>query len=140
MIRAFIKEDIDRIMEIWLNTNIEVHKFVDEKYWKSNFDMVKKIMYEAEIYVYERENVIESFIGLMDNYVAGIFVDSEFRSQGIGKSLVDYVKGIKNELTLSVYAKNERAINFYLKMGFEILSEGIDELNDEKEYTMKWCK
>lgn len=32
MIREFKEKDINEVMEIWLDTNIKAHKFVDENY------------------------------------------------------------------------------------------------------------
>lgn len=62
------------------------------------------------------------------------------QSQGIGKTLLDYAKGKKEELFLNVYQKNTRAIAFYRREGFEIQHSGLDEAVGEKEYTMKWHK
>jgi len=49
-----------------------------------------------------------------------------------------YVKNIKNQLSLSVYQKNIRAVNFYQKEDFNIQSENVDENTGEKEYIMTW--
>ncbi|MFV0503559.1 MAG: GNAT family N-acetyltransferase, partial [Lachnospirales bacterium] len=59
-------------------------------------------------------------------------------SKGIGKELLSYVKSRHNKLDLKVYDKNKRAINFYLKEGFIIIREEIDENNNEIELRMKW--
>ncbi len=139
MIRKFNEKDIDNVMELWLKANIEAHNFIHELYWKSNFDTVKKMMYDAELYVYEEEGKTKAFVGLINNYIAGIFVDKDFRFMGIGSKLIDYIKNIKNELTLNVYVKNKSAINFYLKKGFKIIAEETDYTTGEKEYIMKWC-
>lgn len=138
MIRQFKETDIDKIMDIWLNVNIEVHNFIDADYWKSNFEMVKRSMYNAEIYVYEDNNIILGFIGLIDNHIAGVFVGSNFRSQGTGKALIDYVKNIKNKITLNVYDKNSRAIEFYKREGFKASNKNIDDDTGEREYEMLW--
>ena len=47
--------------------------------------------------------------------------------QGIGKILLNYVKGKRNKLILNVYQKNTRAISFYQREGFEIQYSGLDE-------------
>ena len=138
MIRKFKTEDLDRVMEIWLNTNKEAHSFIAEEYWNDNFELVKTMLLEAELYVYEVDNEIEGFIGLNDNYIGGIFVWHSFQSKGIGKQLLDYTKGIKNELVLSVYQKNQNALKFYKREGFSISLEGIEEGTGEREYLMKW--
>ncbi|MEG0249320.1 MAG: GNAT family N-acetyltransferase [Peptostreptococcus sp.] len=140
MIEKLELKDLDEIMDIWLKTNISAHSFIDSNYWKSNFDMVKKMMQESEIYVYKENNEIYGFVGLMNDYIAGIFVSERYQSYGVGKKLLDYIKSRKNVLTLSVYKNNKRAVKFYTREKFTVVKEGIDDSNDEKELTMEWKK
>ena len=94
-------------------------------------------MPEATLYVYE-VNTIKGFIGLSGNYIAGIFVETDSQSKGIGKGLLDYVRERNKELILHVYKKNKRAVNFYLREGFVIDSEQMDKNTNEIELVMKW--
>ena len=43
-----------------------------------------------------------------------------------------------SKLLLSVYQKNERAVQFYLKQGFTILKETTDYETTEEEFLMEW--
>lgn len=138
MIRKFQMEDREPVMKLWLETNIEAHDFVDESYWRGSFDAVSEIIPTSEVYVYETDGKVIGFIGLMENYIAGIFVDGKSRSKGIGKKLLDYAKERKNKLTLQVYQKNERAVSFYKREGFTVMAERIDENTSEIEYEMEW--
>lgn len=140
MIRKLQNRDIDRVSEIWLDTNLKAHDFINKEYWKSNFVVVKDTFPEVEVYVYEEESKgkIQGFIGMQDNYIEGIFVWSEVQSNGIGKKLLDFVKDFKKQLALHVYQKNKRAIKFYQRENFKIQSENIDENTGEKEYIMTW--
>lgn len=140
MIRKFKKDDLSSIMQIWLESNIEVHSFVQENYWRGNFEMVKEILPQAEIYVYENNNTGEicGFIGLDRDYIEGIFVEKSMRSKGIGKQLLDYVKMIKDKMSLKVYQKNNRAISFYQREQFTVQSEDVDSETKEKELLMVW--
>lgn len=143
MIRSFIESDIDEIMSIWLESNIKVHNFISKQYWDENYAPVKQAISVAEVYVFidDKSNEILGFIGLVDNYIAGIFVKESERSKGIGKALLDYVKKIKSELVLDVYDKNKQAINFYKRENFTVQSYNIDEDTKEKECEMVWkCK
>lgn len=142
MIRIAHKDDINTIMQIWLDTNIHAHAFIDKTYWISNYQIVKDMLPQAEIYVYENDvtKQIEGFIGLMDTYIAGIFVKEAYQSKGIGKQLLHYVKDKKAVLSLRVYQKNIRAVKFYQREQFIIQSENIDGETDEKEYAMLWHK
>lgn len=138
MIRELRKVNINKVAEIWLDTNIKTHYFISAQYWKSNFELVKELLLQATVYVYEDKQEIQGFIGLSNEYIEGIFVSAEMQSQGIGKILLNYVKGKRNKLILNVYQKNTRAISFYQRDGFEIQYSGLDEATGEKDYVMAW--
>ena len=138
MIRELQRDDINKVADIWLDTNIKAHNFIPVEYWKSNFKSVKEALLLAEVYVYEYDTEIQGFIGLNDEYMEGIFVRDEMQSQGIGKLLLNFVKEKKTKLYLNVYQKNTRAIHFYQREGFEIQREGLDEVTREKDYVMVW--
>lgn len=142
MIRTFRENDLAAVMKIWLDTNIKVHSFIPKAYWTDNYAAVKEMLPQAEVYVYEDNDThqIVGFIGLTNNYIAGIFVKEAAQSKGIGKQLLNYVKEIKTFISLSVYQKNERAVSFYQREHFIIQSENIDDCTDEKEFIMNWSK
>ena len=138
MIRKLQKVDINRVADIWLKTNLKVHFFIPEQYWISNYEFVKEMLLQAEVYVYEDDKMIQGFIGVSDEYIEGIFVSDEMQSCGIGKMLLDYIKDKKDKLQLKVYQKNVREMSFYQREGFTIQSEEMDEFTREKEYVMNW--
>ena len=138
MIRELRKVDINKVAEIWLDTNIKTHYFISAQYWKSNFELVKELLLQATVYVYEDKQEIQGFIGLSNEYIEGIFVSDEMQSQGIGKALLNYAKDKRSKLLLNVYQKNTRAISFYQREGFEIQYSGLDEATGEKDYVMAW--
>ena len=138
MIRKLQKADINRVADIWLKTNLKAHFFIPEQYWISNYEFVKELLPQAEVYVYEDDKMIQGFIGINDEYIEGIFVSDEMQSRGIGKILLDYIKDKKDRLQLKVYQKNVRAMSFYQREGFTIQSESMDEFTGEKEYVMNW--
>ncbi len=140
MIRKFEKNDINNVMKIWKDENIKAHQFIPKEYWENSYIYVKEILPNAEIYVYVIEENIVGFIGLNQNYIEGIFVDTNNQCNGIGRSLLNKAKENKNYLTLSVYKKNINAIRFYKKNGFVIKNEKMDNNTKEIEYTMTWNK
>ncbi|TCK92571.1 putative acetyltransferase [Natranaerovirga hydrolytica] len=140
MIRKFETDDLVEVMEIWLESNIKAHNFIDESYWKENYEMVKEMLPQATLYVYEEHGTIQGFVGLMDHYIPGIFVQNECQSRGIGKSLLDYIKARYPSLSLKVYKNNIGAVNFYQREKFVIREEKIDENTKEIEYVMNWEK
>ena len=138
MIRKMKNIDFNRVADIWLKTNLKAHYFIPEQYWTSNYELVKEMLLQAEVYVYEDDKMIQGFIGINDEYIEGIFVSDEMQSRGIGKILLDYIKDKKDRLQLKVYQKNVRAMSFYQREGFTIQSERMDEFTGETEYVMNW--
>lgn len=138
MIRKLKITDLDRVMEIWLDSNIEAHDFIMRDYWEKNTMTVREQLLQAEVYIFESYGDILGFVGLQDDYLAGIFVDKNFRSEGVGKELLDFVKTVHNSLTLSVYENNSRAVRFYEREGFVVKSKSLDDATGEVEYTMVW--
>ena len=51
MIRRMQRADIDRVADIWLDTNIRAHNFISKQYWQNNFNIVKEMLSQSEIYV-----------------------------------------------------------------------------------------
>lgn len=140
MIRSFKKNDLSSIMQIWLDTNIKTHDFIPKEYWIDNYEMVRSVLPQAEVYVYEDDttNQIDGFIGLSNNYIEGLFVRDCVQSNGIGKQLLEYAKRAASHLNLRVYKKNTRAIQFYQREQFLIQSENTDDDTNENEYIMIW--
>ena len=138
MIRKLQKADVNNVANLWLDTNFKAHDFISAEYWNTNFEFVKEMLPQAEVYVYENDKKIQGFIGMNGEYIEGIFVVAEMQSRGIGKLLLDYAKERKPRLLLNVYQKNTRALRFYQREGFEIQSEGLDDDTGEKDYAMIW--
>ena len=93
---------------------------------------------DADIYVYEINYKVLGFIGIVDNYIAGIFVDKTYRCQNVGHQLINYIKKDHKYLILSVYQKNQKAVNFYIKEKFKIIKEQIDLDTNEVELVMEY--
>ena len=142
MIRKFENLDLDAVMQIWLQANLDAHAFIPASFWEANFEMVRDLLSQAELYVHENEDTrqIDGFIGLTENHIEGIFVAKSARYKGIGRVLLEYAKSRKPRLMLSVYQKNERALAFYQREQFTVQSEGIDEDTNEAELQMLWSR
>lgn len=138
MIRKFQAGDLEAVAGIWLASNIQAHSFIPEQYWRDNYTAVKEQLAEAELYVWTETAGGEplGFIGLSGNYIAGLFVRQEARSKGVGRELLSYAKALKGGLSLSVYEKNRRAVNFYRREGFAARRYGVDTDTGETEMMM----
>ena len=43
MIREFKEQDLEKVANIWLISNIDAHFFIPKDYWKGHFDEVKEM-------------------------------------------------------------------------------------------------
>lgn len=139
MIRMLENKDIDRIMEIWLESTIKAHDFIEKKYWEDNYNTVKyDYIPVSDVFVYEDEENIKGFIAIINSeFIGALFVDNNYQGCGIGRKLIEHIINLYDNLTLSVYKDNTKSVEFYKKMNFEIVSESIDESTMCIEYTMK---
>ena len=140
MIRPFRESDLFAVMQLWLETNVQAHTFIAPCYWSGHYDPVKKLLPQAETYIYESDATrrIEGFIGLTEEYIDGCFVKESAQGKGIGKQLLDHAKSTRDTLSLRVYAKNTRAVRFYQREGFAVQEEDTDNGTGDTELILVW--
>ena len=92
----------------------------------------------SKTFVYEEEGKIKGFISIINKeFIGALFVDNDSQGQGIGRKLIEYVLNKFTTLNLAVYKNNIKSVGFYRKMGFEVISEEINEDSKFPEYIMK---
>ncbi|MBR2359095.1 MAG: GNAT family N-acetyltransferase [Bacteroidaceae bacterium] len=138
LIRKPQLSEIESIIKIWLDGNMQAHSFIPSDYWLNHEGYMRGILPVSEVYIYESEKGIVGFVGLEGDYIAGLFVDKFHQSSGIGTKLIEFVKQSHSTLTLAVYEKNGKALQFYLRHHFIVSEERIDPNTNEKELLMKW--
>ena len=140
-IRLNKKKEVSKIIEIWYETSLIAHNFIDKDYWKSQQrEMKEKYLPMSETYVISNDNDVVGFVSMVDNYLATLFIDVQHQGEGYGKRLLNFIKGRRENIQLKVYKKNIKAVNFYVKNGFVIKNEVLDEQTAEEEFLMGWEK
>ena len=138
MIRALRPEDLDQVMQIWLDANLEAHCFLPESYWCDHMEEVRAALPAAQVFVYQDWEGLQGFAGLTGDYLAGLFVRRAARSRGIGRALLERAKEGRGSLTLHVYRENSPAVRFYQREGFAIRAAEREENTGREEYHMEW--
>lgn len=136
MFRLAERQDLDRIMEIWLEGNLQAHDFVDPAYWTGCLQKVREAIAQADVWVWDENGRVEAFAGMVEHYLAGLFVSGAQRGKGIGGLLLEHIKEQRFPLTLHVYSRNAGAVQFYERHGFGIVSEYIDPETGQPEREM----
>lgn len=128
MIRKFLPQDINTVMDIWLQGNLDAHPFISPNYWIQNMNTVKEAICQADVFcAVDKHGNVQGFIGLQGDYIAGIFISRQVRGQHIGTSLLKFAKEHHQKLVLDVYLKNQRALTFYKQHGFTITRQNNQE-------------
>ena len=47
---------LEEVMKIWLETNIDAHDFICKEYWIKNYDLVRELLKEADVYIFEEDD------------------------------------------------------------------------------------
>lgn len=139
MIRNIQDVDLEKVLDIWLETSLVAHDFIESNYWVSKKnDMRNVYIPNSETYVYENEAGICGFFSLCENTLAAIFVKPDQQSKGIGRELLQKAKELRNFLILTVYKENSKSILFYKKAGFRLVKEQTDRNTGQPELIMQW--
>jgi putative acetyltransferase len=138
MIRKYKEEEISILVDIWEKSSAIAHPFLDDEFTK----MVKIAMKEtylpkSDTWVFEEKNEIVGFISMLDNEIGGLFILPNHHSKGIGSSLLKHISQFHNELEVEVFDENEIGKPFYVKKGFSLIKEYIQEATNQKVLRMK---
>ncbi len=135
------EKEIPEIVDIWYEVSLQAHAFVPNDYWKKNKDqMSRKYIPMSETFKATDGDNILGFISLLDEYLAAIFVKSEYQGRGIGSQLLNYAMSLRNKLQLKVFCKNKKSVQFYKSKGFSVISESKHNETGEDELFMQWHK
>jgi GNAT superfamily N-acetyltransferase len=118
-IRPATTADHDRLLAIWLAASRAGHPFLGEDVLRDQMPKVRDLYLPmASNWIAENDSRIEGFIGLLDQFIGGLFVDPAAHGGGFGRALVEHAAARLGPLTVSVYAANDGAIAFYQRLGF----------------------
>ena len=140
LIREMRKNEIDKVMEIWLEGNSSAHGFVPMRHWFEIVGDVRRIIERSHVLIDNRLGEVAGFIAFSDGFVSDLYVKAPFRSYGIGRNLLEQAKSHNEALALRVFMKNFRAVDFCHREGFFIDDEATDESTGELKFVMRWFK
>lgn len=140
MLRKAGNMDISRIAEILIFTKRTTYRpiFKNDNVSFNEMQVLNEIEKLSQpsaldnIYVYD-DGIVKATVKIEDvgekTKVSEFFVDLFFQGEGIGTKILNNVIEKSKEVFLYVLDKNERAIRFYVKMGFKYTGEKEEFLN-----------
>mgnify|MGYP001508680821 FL=1 len=120
-------QDYDEILEVWEASVRHTHHFLTEEHIQFYKPLVRNHYLPAvELYIIrDAGRKIVPFMGLSDELIEMLFVNPGEQGKGYGKRLLEYATRKKQLDKVDVNEQNEKALSFYLHMGFQII--GRDE-------------
>ena len=112
---------IESLLKIWEKSVKATHGFLTD----GEIEKIKSYVPPAlgnvqNLVVAENEsNVPVAFMGIENKRIEMLFVSSENRSRGIGKSLVNFAVDNFSANEVTVNEQNTQAVGFYKRMGFK---------------------
>lgn len=140
MLRKAGNMDISRIAEILIFTKRTTYRpiFKNDNVSFNEMQVLNEIEKLSQpsaldnIYVYD-DGIVKAMVKIEDigekTKVSEFFVDPFFQGEGIGTKILNNVIEKSKEVFLYVLDKNEKAIRFYVKMGFKYTGEKEEFLN-----------
>lgn len=121
-IKEFDKDTVDNLMRVWESSVRDTHTFLAEQDIISLRPLVAGAFKEMDIMlvIKNASDEITAFLGIKDNKIEMLFVDSLERGKQLGKRLV--LEAISNYSAnlVDVNEQNEQAVGFYKHIGFEV--------------------
>ncbi|MDO4500275.1 MAG: GNAT family N-acetyltransferase [Erysipelotrichaceae bacterium] len=141
-IRQANRNDLGRISEIMVfNNRINYLPIFNDEDFSFNVMRVDKLIPEYEklidnLYVLIDKDILRGFMEIDDERLVKLYVDPFFQRRGYGDKLINYAIDNFDIKYLWALEKNEKAIKFYQRHGFNVTNEKKFE-EDTTEYLIK---
>jgi len=125
--------DVPRLVEVWEASVRASHHFLSDADIVGYRPIVRDQLFGSmELYaVRDGAGSLVAFSGVADGKLEALFVHPDWIGMGIGRRLVRHAIDERGVTTVDVNEQNERALAFYLRMGFEVMDRSeLDELGN----------
>lgn len=124
MIRAYEHRDLQDVLAAWTAASAVAHPFLSEEFMTAERHNIETVyLPNAETWVWEKDGRVVGFIAMAGDEIGGLFVDPEFHRAGIGRALVEHVRGPRPSLEVEVFKANALGRAFYEAHGFVPMRE-----------------
>ncbi len=131
MIRDFLPDDVDAVVEVWRAASEIGHPFLDVDLLEREAAMLRDAyLVRAATRVVDVDGRVVGFISMIGHDIGGLFVDPGLRRRGPGRAPVEDVRGL-GSLEVEVCARNEVGRLFYEGYGFTGFESLIHEETGE---------
>ena len=115
--------DYQELTRVWEASVRATHAFLPDSYIEllRNLVLTRSLDAVMLICTKDADQGITGFAGVAAGKIEMLFIDPDFRGQGLGKKLLNYAMQHLNADELDVNEQNPQALGFYFKQGFEVI-------------------
>lgn len=116
-------KDYAQLIEVWEKSVRATHDFLPDAEIQALKPLILNTYFDAVLLTCCRniQNEIVGFCGITDKKIEMLFVSPFAQGQGIGSMLCRYAIAHQDAVKVDVNEQNTRAIDFYKKMGFQVM-------------------
>ena len=119
MIRDFEPRDTETLVTIWRRASALAHPFLPPDFIEAEAENLRSVYLKfAHTWVIEVEGQVVGFAAVVDQALAGLFLDPAHHGRGFGRALVDRAVAETGPLTVEVFEHNALGRRFYTAYGF----------------------
>jgi putative acetyltransferase len=115
--------DYQELTRVWEASVRATHDFLPDSYIELLRNLVLTRYLDAVMLICTKDadQRITGFAGVAADKIEMLFIDPDYRGQGLGKKLLNYALQHLNADELDVNEQNPQALGFYFKQGFEVI-------------------
>ena len=116
--------DYETLLNIWENSVRATHDFLVEEDIQFYKPLIfNEYFHKVNLFCHKDKSLkITGFMGIVDDKLEMLFIDSSERGKGIGKRLLIYAIDQQKVKKVDVNEQNEQAVGFYRHMGFRVVN------------------
>ncbi|OTG81346.1 acetyltransferase [Acinetobacter sp. ANC 5054] len=130
MLQKATELDFPHLIDLWERSVRATHDFLPEEEINHLKPLIlNEYFHHVLLHKYVQDEKIIGFIGTSSDNIEMLFIDPDFRGQGVGRILTNFaITALKIE-KVDVNEQNLQAVGFYKKLGFKII--GRSELDGQ---------
>ena len=139
MIREIKVTDYPRLIEIWESAVAGTHDFLKKEDFLYYKQQLPTYFQYVDLFGFEQDGTLIGFMGIADGNLEMLFIDNDYRGNGIGRELITYAIDNLQVTKVDVNEQNVQALEFYKHIGFKVYKRS-DLDGEGKEYPILHMK
>lgn len=130
MLEKATEIDFPFLIDLWERSVRATHDFLPEEEISNLKPLIlNEYFHHVLLHKYVQDEQIIGFIGTSSDNIEMLFIDPEFRGQGVGRVLTNFAITELKIDKVDVNEQNLQAVGFYKKLGFQVI--GRSELDGQ---------